>query len=1605
MDQENHSSDSPLEPWVDPALEARIVALILGEASDFERAELLETIAAQPELRAFYDRIESTHRALKLAESPNRTSPEPKWKLPNAKREALLETFRNPAENPAATTLLVEATPRRLRKRLTPWLAIAAAVALMAITLTRLVFKARMEQVTAQVSAEEQLSARGEPERLEELWAIHPASGTKTDDVYRLKPDSKLAPDHMAMNWGRYEYQDGGDASLPQATASPRFVFSNDSGSTGDWDQGIDAVKGRVTALATAPAKPDSAVVPGARGSLASNGAATNPFASTEYGFVDRGEASPTIYTRASGRSPSSVAAADLANPESNRKDFGGEALDRSPSANPDPLVAGVRSGDAAVRSMAIDAQPAPSTEVKPSLPEQDATVAFALQPRPAIELEVELAKPAQPGQSGEPADPMSLIAESREPGSRPDGSSNGDSIDSGAVAQFTPADDLKDLERARKPASAEPPAPRPDAEGKGFKLAEADTDAAHQPEAGAAPNSFFAGRALGFGGGGDVGRREFFDGNSPSTGPTVEDWAKEADQLPELTQSEPASTTAISDDFSWDPQAGAIPDIRGKANSDRQREKLVMGEQAALPDGDRRAQNSFGPKQNLFGAPSRESDSRSTRGLIENESAQAGAASQLSGSDESLDASNMLADLSDTIAADSAKISELGTQGLLWGALAEEGRGRLESANTSGGLADDGAAQPDGTVRMLGSGAETGGNLESIQQTLEDALTFQTSEEISGPPLDKLLVKNYDNGGDLDVAVADQPVRAGSEDAEFSPPATDPELAARTAEVDRLQSLAAGYSDIGRYANAEQHYNKILSIDKYNEDARRGLEEVEQRRDQYFRNARDHMRSNMLSQVDELWEWTVPTEDRSDEASLDLASDAHAEQPESGSRWGESDDDIGPRAWDAHGGERLSFGGLGVLGDVFDTDLGDELQLQGERGDGETDRSSRLEEPGERPLEATEKALEQRLAESRSELLGLMQESHLVDISKPIPKWMSGSTFDTDFGSILMRSKSDETKAVEEVDESLERKLQLAEFAEPEAEELSRDYLAAKTKYENLKQELGRVRQRNAKNLRVDASQGGELSARAAGKSADGSIVDQELARRLERFRQADDEIAEGKRLIDLGKGKAALPILSAALEKLPATPMTQEKRSVAEGLIEVARRTKASPDLSMETLTSDEPFSTFSLNVSDVSFKLARTALLDNNSFPEGAKVRVEEFVNAFDYGDPAPSLSEKVACHIDQAAHPFLQQRNLMRVSMQTAAAGRATSQPLRLTILLDKSGSMERADREESVLRTMQALAKHLGPADLVTAVAFARQPHLIADQLSGDRAGELVGLVAATPSEGGTNLEEALKLADSLATRQFDDTATNRIVLITDGAANLGDADPESLKEKIIALRQRGIAFDACGVGADGLNDTTLEALTRKGDGRYYFLDRPDEADANFVRQLAGSLRPAAKNVKVQIKFNPERVSRYRLAGFEKHRLEKEDFRDDKVDAAEMAAAESGNAIYQFEAAPQGSGDIGEVSVRFLDTSSGQMVERSWPIPYQPNAPRLSEAKPAIQLAATAAFLGEKLKGGPAAQAIDLAELAPITNQLRSTDQAPEVQQLIQMVERARSLQP
>ena len=483
--------------------------------------------------------------------------------------------------------------------------------------------------------------------------------------------------------------------------------------------------------------------------------------------------------------------------------------------------------------------------------------------------------------------------------------------------------------------------------------------------------------------------------------------------------------------------------------------------------------------------------------------------------------------------------------------------------------------------------------------------------------------------------------------------------------------------------------------------------------------------------------------------------------------------------------------------------------------------------------------------------------------------------------------------------------------------------------------------------------------------------------------------KMAEGRKSLEADKDAVPNPKHEAELVKNRAQLQDNEERVYAEfsklGVLKAVLEKKkaqesAKPDLSKlieEVAAAEEPYSTFSLNISDASFQIAQAAMAKGER-PDPAGVKVEQFYNAVDYGDPAPAAGEPVAVNIEQSAHPVIPGRNLVRVALKTAAAGRAASQPLHLTLLVDQSGSMSREDRRTAMKQALNSLGGLLSNNDRVTVIGFSRTPHLLADAMPGDKSKNLADLVNLEASEGGTNLEEAMKLGGQLAERHKQAGAQNRIVLFTDGAANLGDADPEKLTERVKQLRQKGIAFDIAGIAAADLNDELLAELARNGNGRYYVVGKGD--DENFAKQLAGAFRPAAENVKVQVHFNPERVARYKLIGFEKDRLKTEDFRNDAVDAAEMAAEEAGVAIYQIEPIADGKGEIGEVSVRFRDTTAGQMVERTWAISNDPSTPAFDRATPSMQLATFAMLAAEKLKGGAYAEAIDFKQLsAPQAN--------------------------
>ena len=438
-------------------------------------------------------------------------------------------------------------------------------------------------------------------------------------------------------------------------------------------------------------------------------------------------------------------------------------------------------------------------------------------------------------------------------------------------------------------------------------------------------------------------------------------------------------------------------------------------------------------------------------------------------------------------------------------------------------------------------------------------------------------------------------------------------------------------------------------------------------------------------------------------------------------------------------------------------------------------------------------------------------------------------------------------------------------------------------------------------------------------------------------------------------------------------------------------------------EILTRENAFSTFSLNVSDVSFKLA-AASLEKGFMPDAASIRSEEFINAFDYRDPEAAAGQPLAFAAERARYPFAHNRDLLRFSVKTAAAGRPAGRALNLVLLLDNSGSMGRADRVQIIREALRVLATQLQPQDTVSVVTFARTARLWADGVAGDKAGETLDQVGGITPQGGTNLEEAMRLAYETARRHYLANGMNCVVLLTDGAANLGNVDAAVLKKKVEAQRKQGIALDCFGIGWEGFNDDLLEQLSSNGDGRYAFINSPEDAGMEFAAKLAGALQVAASDVKVQVEFNPQRVISYRQIGYAKHQLTKEQFRDNTVDAAEIAAQEAGNALYTVETKPDGTGPIAKVRVRYKVPGTADYRERSWDVPYAGNLVSLEQSSAAMRLAVTASAFSEWLAASPFAQEVSPEELLKTMSgvpEIYGADQRPK--KLEWMIRQAKSV--
>lgn len=328
------------------------------------------------------------------------------------------------------------------------------------------------------------------------------------------------------------------------------------------------------------------------------------------------------------------------------------------------------------------------------------------------------------------------------------------------------------------------------------------------------------------------------------------------------------------------------------------------------------------------------------------------------------------------------------------------------------------------------------------------------------------------------------------------------------------------------------------------------------------------------------------------------------------------------------------------------------------------------------------------------------------------------------------------------------------------------------------------------------------------------------------------------------------------------------------------------------------DEPVSTFSTDVDTAAFTNVRR-FIDAGLWPPADAVRIEELVNYFDYSLPPPSDEHPITVAAEAAACPWEPEHRLARVTLQARDIDAERRPPTTLVFLTDVSGSMRDDNKLPLVQQSLRLLTERLTENDRVALVTYADEAQLQLDSTPGDQHTEINAAIDALQADGSTNGAGGLTLAYDVARRHFVDHGTNRVILCSDGDFNVGISSDDELVQLIEEQRRSGVFLSVFGFGTGNLKDAKLEAIADHGNGHYGYVDSIDEARRVFVEQITGTLYTVAKDVKLQIDFNPLKVAAYRLIGYENRALAADDFDADVVDAGDMGAGQSATALYEL----------------------------------------------------------------------------------------------------------
>jgi Ca-activated chloride channel family protein len=361
----------------------------------------------------------------------------------------------------------------------------------------------------------------------------------------------------------------------------------------------------------------------------------------------------------------------------------------------------------------------------------------------------------------------------------------------------------------------------------------------------------------------------------------------------------------------------------------------------------------------------------------------------------------------------------------------------------------------------------------------------------------------------------------------------------------------------------------------------------------------------------------------------------------------------------------------------------------------------------------------------------------------------------------------------------------------------------------------------------------------------------------------------------------------------------------------------------------TEYDHLSTFALDVDTGSYTIMRNYLSDGKLPPQDS-VRVEEYVNYFAQGYPNPPAHQAFGITLDGSPSPFdeTERYSMLRVGIQGYDVPDSERKDVSLTLVIDVSGSMNMDNRLGLVKRSLELLVERLHRNDQVGIVVYGTEARVVLDPTPGSDKGRILRAIHSLQPEGVTNAEAGLRLGYKMAMRAYNPNGVNRVILCSDGVANMGQTEWDAILGEVRGYVEEGVMLTSIGFGMDNYNDVLMEQLADNGNGFYAYVDTMDEAERLFIDNLTGTLQTIALDAKVQVDFNPEVVSHYRLVGYENRDVADKDFRDNSVDAGEVGAGHTITALYEIKLFPQAFGRVASVYLRWQDPDTRAVVELS-----------------------------------------------------------------------------